>query len=780
MADVAEAESLLLQFLEEATGLQPPTTFRASPQRASFAAAVEEALTRAQEEVLQFVTSHRSDIDAVFLFAEEIQHELRSLKVHLEAVLPACIHRQIQQGLFKLPGLKQQLRKSTAVVDALRSVMKVHLTLQEFSTAILLPRLVEAAAHLKSARNELALLQMAVEGAPLCSSIVSRCEACEQLLVDTSVQCWSSCWTLEPTRAGAVLELRFQVGQTTVSDLLLVLRGVDRLCPSVAQFANTLLSRFLKPLLSHEGYGLEVSASPHMQRVILEAMPCSSPGAAACTRPHEISTLTRLSSACGSLTALVRALRLFLVGPEGASDRTDQRQTGEDSTLMCALGDAFWSEMVRALCHDCLLACWEVEMQQADSTKEQVTSLVQAATETMSEMDQSLRRAGLARFATCASFAAELQCHAAKKYSQTLLRQTRLLLLDETAASCMVGGSASDESSSGAPSDWLPILHNFSRCRVSMRTIELARLLRRALVFACSADLKSSVVVYSHVRNLIELFVAAACAIRTASEPLVLHTTLLMSDDCAFLACCCISLDSEHTPRLPAPLCAHASLVDLAAMLREESQLLLHAVFSAQRDELVGIVEQGGPFSGVGESEEARWMAKSVLRRLEHQLRLLPAIWTETVPSVIGVQNLERLVETAVNVLLGKVQSLRHISERDCSILQSLLHGLCSTCEEILRATDLPSIGITIRAIRHCREVEWILGARLSQIRDRYLAGEFNSVLSCELMHLLRAMYDPAALQSDQHSHFMALLQLEMTNTTNSFASFQGRDSTAI
>ena len=53
-------------------------------------------------------------------------------------------------------------------------------------------------------------------------------------------------------------------------------------------------------------------------------------------------------------------------------------------------------------------------------------------------------------------------------------------------------------------------------------------------------------------------------------------------------------------------------------------------------------------------------------------------------------------------------------------------------------------------ALRRLMHLSWVLGARLSQVRTRRGAGELSALSARELLTLLRALFEHAALQSDE------------------------------
>ena len=489
---------------------------------------------------------------------------------------------------------------------------------------------------------------------------------------------------------------------------------------------------------------------------------------------------SRLDEACSNVEMLVDALEGFLGGNTGS----DSLGAGVgDGTPTVALGDGFWSELVRALCHDCLLASWGSAVRASSLNALGLEALGQQAVERMAQMDARLRRAGLARHASCAAFAAELGLHATRERAQVLLCEARRLLRESPAEKPELLGGPADAEGHPAAARGLPPLGDLPRCRVSTRAVGLARLLGSAMEYASSCDARSATVIYRRARDLVELFAAVAVGRAALEPPIVPHATLLLSDDCTLLAHCCLSLGAAWVPRLPSPLReAGISFTDFVPMLRARAEELLDAVFCAQRDELLDAVAQGGSFEGVGENEEAERAARAALRRLSHQLRALPASWAHTVPWGVGLARLRDLVDAPLAALLRRLLALRHISEQDGTVLQALLQDLCAAVDSLfasahttaletglaaapsvtdasLDANHETAFGVT-PCLRKCQQLEWLLGARLPQLEERYHAGQLDAFSAREVLHVVCAVYDEGALQAD-HGAQQLLLSLK-------------------
>ena len=478
----------------------------------------------------------------------------------------------------------------------------------------------------------------------------------------------------------------------------------------------------------------------------------------------------RVDEACCSVETLVEVLEGF-IGDGSPGESGSNGEGGADCSASASLGDSFWSELVRALCHDCLLASWGGAMRDSSSTARGLEFLVRRAAARMAQTDTRLRHVGLTRHATCAAFATELRLHATRERAQALLCDARRLLLESSAEKTelvggLIGGAVEPE---GLPvtAHGLPPLGDLSRCRVSTRVVGLARLLGSALEYAISCDARAAMLLYRRARDIVELFCAVAVGRAALEPPIVPHATLLLSVDCSLLARCCFSLGAEWALRLPSPLReAGVSFTDLVSMLRVRAEQLLEVVFCAQRDELLNAVAQGGSFEGVGESEEAQRAARAALRRLSHQLRALPASWANTAPWAEGLARLRNLIDASLAALLRRLQALRHISEQDGTELQAFLQELCAAVDSLLASAqstareaglaaalsdgaDGETPCAATKGLRKCRQLEWVLGARLAQLEARYRAGKLDAFSAREILQIVCAVYDEGTLQAD-------------------------------
>lgn len=150
--------------------------------------------------------------------------------------------------------------------------------------------------------------------------------------------------------------------------------------------------------------------------------------------------LDRVGHVCSSIEVLVRALHRFFGGardiPQSCADGAVPAHSEggiSQSMALATLGRAFWSELVRSLCFDCLLPAWQAIETRGGGASSQ-TPMVRMATDKdvpllaqitsqMASLDACLRQAGLVHVANFASFAAELRVHAAEEHARSLLSQ---------------------------------------------------------------------------------------------------------------------------------------------------------------------------------------------------------------------------------------------------------------------------------------------------------------------------------------------------------------------
>ena len=515
------------------------------------------------------------------------------------------------------------------------------------------------------------------------------------------------------------------------------------------------------------------------------------------------SLLERIGRVCSSVASLVNGMYRFF-GGTSAAEASITRENAEPADArrercisaaeaLAKLGNAFWSELVRSLCHDWLLPAWAAAIETdlgipssriaaRRTSTEKMDSLVSQITRHMASLDGCLRCVGLTEHATLASFAVDLRVHAAEKHSQSLLSQAReLLLLDclaedpkdvgstwqpvEEAQGGRDGTSGPYHDDSGPPPQpaaGLTRLLCFPPCRISPRAIKLVGLLRGALEYACACDVKSAVWLYRGARDVLDLFHAVAVQ-RISDDPLVPHTTLVWSNDCLLLAHCCVLFGSEFGPRLPPPL-REATFADMFALLSATADEMLEHVWSGQFQESLSILQEGGSFAALGENADARDVAQRVLKKLEHQFDQLQTSWLALLPALQARERLRQLVDGILAELLSRLQDLVHISKRDSDVLAELLHNVAHKCDRVLSTSIPVSPGGRISPapyhLRKCRQLEWILQARLKDVHERFQQGKLAKTASKpenlfsphELLRFVHALYEHATLHSDEQA----------------------------
>ncbi|KAL3931314.1 MAG: hypothetical protein SGPRY_001175 [Prymnesium sp.] len=760
----------LRSFLAEATGCPPPLDLEDTHSLEVYLDGIASSLAEAQADVLSIVKERRQDVDSVLLFAEEVHTDLHDLKANLAAGIPALSSSELQTGLLQLPGLRQQLKKSSEALEVLRALNEIHCSLTGFDDSLKADDLVSANKHVQAAHQQLSEFKQQMAEAPLYAAITERCAACEQLLGAAALQCWASAWTLRASGEDQCqLELQREVGQTSVPDLLSTLQCINRSNVCLERLTDELHGGLFKRLLGRDRCFLELSELSDkqlisLQRSAVDASPAAFGGG----------TIARLKEACGSLEIIVDALGRFL---GNANAGLPMGAAAGSSHMLTALGDSFWSRIVGLLCHDCLVATWESELNMHSPTQAAIESSLHDVTQTLAVFDACLVRSQIPQHAICAAFAVDLQFHVAVKHAQSLLSQARHLLLEPSAESILIGpgrlshstgDKAGDviECKEGQQADSGSISESFklARCRVSVRTIALVRLLREGFEFAIKCHSKAVPLMYEQTRDIIELFIAVTAGGHQIGNPIVPHTALLLSNDCLLLGHCCISLGIEYMARLN----SSSSFADLAAVLRDHAMMLVEDVVSAQLQELTAIVSQGGSFSGVGENDDAHEVAKVSSKRLIHRLRALPTCWIEVAPADICLERIQELVDAPIQMWLARLQALRHISERDSAILQVLLRDVCTVCEEILSLANPNAqgkYGAATPALRQCRQIEWILGARMSEVRKHYHEHKLDMLSPHTLFQLVQAIYDQTLLYGDQNLPFMRELELLAATT---------------
>ena len=309
----------------------------------------------------------------------------------------------------------------------------------------------------------------------------------------------------------------------------------------------------------------------------------------------------------------------------------------------------------------------------------------------------------------------------------------------------------------------------------------------------------------------------------SSNAALVPHTALLVHNDALLLRHRCLTLGAEYARRLPPPLgwaledgaleppddSARASFLDLTPELGRLAQGTLRRVVAAVRAQLTLAVAPGRGFVRVGEDPEAGSAAALVVRRLSFELRKVHRLWADTLPADLCAKLLGEALDAPFSELITQLLRLTHISEADSTALQqTLLVPIVNTAADLLTmgvkraalssgvAQDAcidehaesgtrtpPSVAAEHDAsmpntsddileweaslpqracLRKAAQVSWVLGARLSHVSERHSAGELEKLSAGELLALLRALFEHAALQSDPAArHFVMALEQE-------------------
>ena len=366
----------------------------------------------------------------------------------------------------------------------------------------------------------------------------------------------------------------------------------------------------------------------------------------------------------------------------------------------------------------------------------------------------------------------------------------------------------------------------FPRCRVTRRVLKLLTLLHDTIEYACVCGPDGAALLYSRARELIDLFTAvtalkwqaaelAPSSVRASGIALVPTTALLLHNDALLLRHRCLTFGIEYAPRLPPPLggrhdgsngaaAAKATFVEMAPELGRHAQRALKRVLSQVRSQLILELMPGKGFNRVGEDADAGSAASMVARRLSYKLKQLARVWADTLSVDQCCDLLSDAIEAPMGELASQLLQLRHISERDSVTLQgALLLPILSVCAEVLLhvrgvgggsaapppAADEPASPLSVSvpppspggtataeklleweaelrpspSLRKVLQLAWLLGAStLWQIRERHAAGELTGLRPKELQAALRAVFDHAALVSDEEaSKFMRTLDEE-------------------
>ena len=178
----------------------------------------------------------------------------------------------------------------------------------------------------------------------------------------------------------------------------------------------------------------------------------------------------------------------------------------------------------------------------------------------------------------------------------------------------------------------------------------------------------------------------------------------------------------------------------------------------------------------MGLDQEACAAASHTLKRLCHEMHQLERAWAAVLPPPTGLHALGAVVSAPLEELVSQLLEMRHISDADSSTLGSLLAPLIELAEAVLTtpaaetaaaaaaaaatAGAAEAVGAAVPTADElmaraapplctARQAVWVLGVRLSQVRDRREAGELGALEPAGLASLLRALFDHAAIAAD-------------------------------
>ena len=121
----------------------------------------------------------------------------------------------------------------------LQALAELNDSLLKFEEAMTAQDLSAAAVHARAARRQVELVATEMQQTPLHAVVAARVDGCEQRLAEAARRCWSACWSVQATgkgeRLGCSVELSPRVGQTSVPQLLDLLRGMGALASSLEQ-----------------------------------------------------------------------------------------------------------------------------------------------------------------------------------------------------------------------------------------------------------------------------------------------------------------------------------------------------------------------------------------------------------------------------------------------------------------------------------------------------------------------------------------------------------------
>mmetsp|Transcript_242 Transcript_242/g.748 ORF Transcript_242/g.748 Transcript_242/m.748 type:complete len:322 (-) Transcript_242:200-1165(-) len=285
------------------------------------------------------------------------------------------------------------------------------------------------------------------------------------------------------------------------------------------------------------------------------------------------------------------------------------------------------------------------------------------------------------------------------------------------------------------------------------------RLCRCCLAAAALVRGRGARLLVRRAREVLELFVALAPTRVSSPVP---HLSLLLHNDCRYLAHACLTLPLPYHARLDAAAAADATLVSLVEPLRALAAATLRAALHAQSAALLSTLRRAEGFVSVGEDEAAGAAAQRATHQLVRELALLRPQWCETLPRGVALSSVSRLAEAVLRPLYESLVALRHISERDSRALHKVLSFLLPACEQLLSAAARSPLDgrceHLVPSLRRCRQLGRLLDARLAEVVAWWGEGELDAISARDLLVLLRAIWNEEALLANAREMHRALV----------------------
>ncbi|KJE88618.1 centromere/kinetochore protein zw10 [Capsaspora owczarzaki ATCC 30864] len=390
-------------------------------------------------------------------------------------------------------------------------------------------------------------------------------------------------------------------------------------------------------------------------------------------------------------------------------------------------------------------------------------------------------------------FAQNIHNHFAAKKRQDVLAAARSCMLSEDHNSVVCNSSAERGGAGSAafPTTAVmadaalqpatdgserPVTFDFPDCQITQRTRKIVDMAYDMLEEVTTSSPAIAVHLFVAVRDMFDLYRAVVPVHHGATFERVPMLGMLFHNDCMFIAHHLITLGIQFKSRLPPPMNATATFVDMVVPFRQLGERFFVHQMDLQRDLLIEAIVSANGFKQTHLPEKKAVVEKAI-KQVLLQLTHLSKVWKNVLPLTLFNQTMAHLIEAAMGKIISDILAISDIGEDETHELVGIISLVVQRAETLLvldaavpaRASTLvartsapktnPAIRSLVPSWSKFVQLGEILNMSLAEITERWIAGTAASAPGSvnaaagwlfqpqELAHLIRALFSDTPLR---------------------------------